>query len=270
MRQKAWIQISLIGIVWLCLTGCGQTQPLQGDTPSPSVETTTQTAGKTENEKSEENITWQEPSQEEQPVVEQTVICEIGNSAVFDRINGCSYVDNEYISLEELRYVQVPYYGFDGKSHVGELIVHRDIAEDVAEIFLKLYEARYPIERMQLVDDFGADDEASMEANNTSAFNFRMISGTTKLSNHSYGRAIDVNPFYNPYVYTGADGEKHCEPAGAEEYIDREADNPYQIDEEDLCYRLFTERGFSWGGSWEKRKDYQHFERMDVDKERNK
>ena len=149
---------------------------------------------------------------------------------IFERINGCSYQENDNIPLEELRYVQVLYYGFDGETHMGELIVNREIAEDVLEIFQELYEAQYPIERMELVDNYGGDDEASMAANNTSAFNYRTISGTSRLSNHSYGKAIDLNPFYNPYVYTSKDGQLHCEPAEAVEYEDRSKDFPHKID----------------------------------------
>lgn len=182
---------------------------------------------------------------------------------IFERINGCSYQENQEISLEELRYVRVLYYGFDGETHVGELIVNQAVEEDVLEIFQALYEAQYPIERMELIDDYGGDDEASMTANNTSAFNYRTISGTSRLSNHSYGKAIDLNPFYNPYVYTSKDGTWHCEPAAAAEYGDRSGDFPYKIDHEDLAWKLFTAHGFTWGGDWNTRKDYQHFEKID-------
>lgn len=180
---------------------------------------------------------------------------------IMERINGCSYQENDDIALEELRYVRVLYYGFDGETHVGELIVNKEIEQDIREIFLALYQAKYPIERMELVDAYGGDDERSMAANNTSAFNYRLISGTSRLSNHSYGRAIDLNPFYNPYVYTSKDGQLHCEPAQAVEYIDRTADFAHKIDHEDLAYQLFTAHGFSWGGVWKTRKDYQHFEK---------
>lgn len=180
---------------------------------------------------------------------------------VLSRIDGCSYQENDNIALEELCYVRVLYYGFDGATHVGELIVNREIESDIREIFLALYQARYPIERMELVDAYEGDDERSMADNNTSAFNYRLISGTSKLSNHSYGRAIDLNPFYNPYVYTTKDGQLHCEPVGAVDYVDRNADFAHKIDHEDLAYQLFTAHGFTWGGDWNTRKDYQHFEK---------
>lgn len=180
--------------------------------------------------------------------------------AVYSRINGCSYRENPNIALSQLRYLRVLHCGFDGQTHVGEMIVNREIAGDVLEIFKQLYEAGYPIERMRLVDDYQGDDNASMGDNNSSAFNYRYIASTTRLSNHSWGKAIDINPFYNPYIYTD-EGGLHVDPEGSWEYVDRGGDCPYMIDHEDLCYRLFAEHGFSWGGDWNTRKDYQHFEK---------
>lgn len=181
-----------------------------------------------------------------------------------NKITGLSYPADDTdakISYDELRYVHVLYIDFDGKVAEGELICHRDIAQDLVEIFQELYLQRYPIERICLVDEYGADDEASMEANNTSCFNYRVIYGTDHLSNHSYGKAIDINPFYNPYVFS-RNGEIMVQPAGAEAYVDRSAENPYAIDEEDLCYQLFIQHGFQWGGNWSNSKDYQHFEKQ--------
>jgi len=124
----------------------------------------------------------------------------------------------------------------------------------------ELYENQYPIEKMVLIDEYEADDEKSMEDNNTSAFNYRSINGSTKLSKHSLGLAIDINPRYNPCVRT-IDGELSVEPANGNAYTDRTQEFPYKINENDLCYRLFTEHGFTWGGSWNSLKDYQHFEK---------
>ena len=99
-----------------------------------------------------------------------------------------------------------------------------------------------------------------MADNNTSCFNYRVIAGTSKLSNHSYGMAIDINPFFNPYV-TFPNGEPHASPTGSEYYIDRDKDFAYKITTDDLAYKLFTEHGFTWGGNWKSSKDYQHFEK---------
>lgn len=141
------------------------------------------------------------------------------------------------------------------------MIVNQVITQDILEIMKELYYNDYPIEKMVLIDEYAGDDEASMEDNNTSAFNYRAISGTTTLSKHSLGMAIDINPKYNPYVVTRANGEIVISPENGITYADRTKDFSYKIDENDLCVRLFLEHGFSWGGNWTSPKDYQHFEK---------
>ena len=157
-------------------------------------------------------------------------------------------------------YVHVLHYDFEGGVKEGELICNRKIGQDLLDIFYSLYENEYPIEKMRLIDCYGGDDDASMEDNNTSCFNYRLVMGTDHLSKHSYGLAIDVNPLYNPYV-TKRNGVTVVSPRQGEIYADRSGDFAYEIDEEDLCYRLFLEHGFTWGGSWKYSKDYQHFEK---------
>lgn len=179
---------------------------------------------------------------------------------VFERMQGKSYKADCRVPREELRYVHILHTGFDGETKEGELVVNRAIADDVLDIFEKLYEASYPIEKVRLVDEYDADDEASMSDNNSSSFNYRCISHTNKISKHGLGMAVDINTLYNPYVKT-VDGELTIEPAGAGDYVDRNADFPYKIDHDDLCYQLFTEHGFTWGGDWTSCKDYQHFEK---------
>ena len=179
---------------------------------------------------------------------------------VQQRIQGISYHENENISLIELRYLRVLHRGFDGQDHIGELIVNQAIAEDILEIMSELYHQSYPIEKMLLIDEYGADDEQSMEDNNTSAFNYREIAGSGRLSNHAEGLAIDINPLYNPYVKQTGDGGRTVSPSSGEAYADREGDFPYKIDGNDLCCQLFLEHGFAWGGNWNSVKDYQHFE----------
>ncbi len=176
------------------------------------------------------------------------------------RINGYSYTPNDTVGVNDLSYLRMLYYGSDGNTYVGEMIVNWKIADKVLEIFQKLYENQYPIEKMVLIDTYHAEDEASMSDNNTSAFNYRPIAGSKKLSKHSYGLAIDLNPKYNPYVKTAFDGTTICQPENGRSYIDRSLDFAYKIDENDLAYQLFTEAGFTWGGHWNSLKDYQHFE----------
>ena len=179
---------------------------------------------------------------------------------IFARIEGKSFKANCITSREDLRYLRVLHYNKDREVLEGELICHKDIADDLLAIFQELYKAAYPIERMVLIDEYDADDEASMRANITSAFNFRYASGMKRLSSHSTGMAIDINPLYNPLVRY-REGQTRVFPTTAAAYMDRTKYFPYKIEKGDLCYRLFKKYGFSWGGDWKSSKDYQHFEK---------
>lgn len=179
---------------------------------------------------------------------------------IFAKMQGKSYKEDCTVPREDLRYVHVRHMGFDGEVKDGELVVNKAIADDVLAIFEELYKADYPIEKVRLVDEYDADDEASMSDNNSSAFNFRFISHTTRISKHGLGMAVDINTRYNPYVKT-VDGKLSIEPANGADYVDRSKDFPHKIGHEDLCYKLFKEHGFTWGGDWTHSKDYQHFER---------
>lgn len=168
------------------------------------------------------------------------------------------------VTYDDLRYLKVLYYDFHGEIQEGELICNQSIADDLNEIFYELYLNEYQIESIRLIDDFQGDDTASMEANNTSCFNYRVVEGTSSLSKHALGCAIDINPLYNPYIVfdqTGS-GQNDISPQGSEPYADRSKTFPYKIDENDLCYKLFKEHGFIWGGDWNSCKDYQHFQKV--------
>jgi hypothetical protein len=173
--------------------------------------------------------------------------------------------DNETpaITYDDLRYVSVLHYNFEGMEQTGELICNEAIAQDMVEIFYELYRNEYQIEQIRLVDEYGGDDTLSMQDNNTSCFNYRVVDGTSSLSQHAYGLAIDINPFFNPYIVygKGENGGDYISPAGSEYYADRSRSFAYKIDENDLCYRLFKEHGFTWGGDWNSTKDYQHFQK---------
>lgn len=184
------------------------------------------------------------------------------NDEIFSRIKGKSYKDNCPLPLDELRYLHVLHKDLDGKTHEGELICNAYIADDLLAIFKELFDANYPIEKIRLVDEYNADDETSMRDNNSSCFNFRFISHTTKISKHGLGLAVDINTLYNPYTKV-VNGKRILEPATAGEYVDRTKNFPYKIDENDFCYKLFIKHGFEWGGSWKSAKDYQHFELPD-------
>ncbi len=180
---------------------------------------------------------------------------------ILKRIEGKSYPEGATISIDDLRWLHVMHYGFDGEVHEGELIVNHEVAHDVLEIFKELFEIKYPIEKIRLIDEYNAEDEASMEDNNSSAFCYRTIAESDTLSNHAKGLAIDINPLYNPYVYERKDGSLFLQPENAGDYVDRDADNPYYIKKDDACYQIFINHGFTWGGDWKSKKDYQHFER---------
>lgn len=177
---------------------------------------------------------------------------------------GNTYKEECIVPREDLRYILALHKDKDGNVHQGEMVVHKLIAEDVLEILEKLYDANYPIERMVLPDNYMADDEIMMRDNNSSSFNFRFISHTTRVSKHGLGMAVDINTLYNPYhkIVTNEDGTttEVIEPATGAPYLDREKDFDYKINKDDLCYKLFTEKGFEWGGDWTDRKDFQHFE----------
>ena len=170
--------------------------------------------------------------------------------------------ENSDISYEELRYVHILHYDFDGKLAEGELICNAAIAQDLVEIFHELYRNEYRIEKIKLIDEYDGDDNLSMADNNTSCFNYRNVPGSTSLSKHALGRAVDVNPLYNPYITYNEDGSENILPENATNYADRSKKFPYKIDEDDLCYKLFTEHGFVWGGNWNSCKDYQHFQKV--------
>jgi hypothetical protein len=185
------------------------------------------------------------------------------SDAVFQRMQGKSYKKNCTIPRSSLRYVRVLHRNLEGKTQLGEFVCNQSIANDLVDIFRKLYEANYKIERITLIDNYNADDERSMSVNNTSCFNFRVVSGTTKLSKHAQGLAIDVNPLYNPYVHLN---NGKVEPANAKPYATNRTNGRKDIpvpviNTQDLCYRLFIQHGFRWGGAWKTVKDYQHFEK---------
>lgn len=204
------------------------------------------------------------------PIVSDDALRQKGSSAffttqpisdkVFKRINGRSWKAACGHNRQDFRYLRVLHH--DGHGHIrhGELIVHKSVAADLIEIFEALYIQGYPIERMVLIDDYGADDERSMMANNSSVFNCRVVKGSRKLSPHARGIAIDLNPLYNPYVKT-KNGHTIVQPEGGRVWIKRGPHVPYGIEEGDLMLQLFKERGWIWGGDWKSLKDYQHFEK---------
>ena len=152
-----------------------------------------------------------------------------------------------------LAIIDVDYYSFDGKLHRGQLVIHKDLQEDVLEVFRELKKDKFPIASVIPISKYKFSDQLSMAENNTSAFNYRVIEGKTTLSNHALGRAIDINPFLNPYVRNGT-----VEPLGAK----YDPGVPGTIVTDGIVVNAFKQRGWSWGGTWNSLKDYQHFEKQ--------
>jgi hypothetical protein len=171
---------------------------------------------------------------------------------------GASWRPGCPVEAAQLRRVGVDHIGFDGQTHRGELIVHQDLVPEVVTIFEQLYRLRFPIEKIRTVDHYpAADDELSMADNNTSAFNCRGIPGSDQWSPHAYGRAVDLNPLVNPCIYSGG----AYAPKNAAAYLDRSRTDPGLLHDGDPAVRVFTDRGWRWGGAWTTPLDYQHFER---------
>jgi D-alanyl-D-alanine carboxypeptidase/Putative peptidoglycan binding domain len=163
------------------------------------------------------------------------------------------------VPISDLRLITMNHWGFDGQVHAGELVVHADVADDVVGVFARLFHVGYPIRRMERIEQYAGDDDASMAADNTSAFNCRPITGGRAFSVHSWGKAIDINPVENPYVK----GDIVLPEAGRP-FVDRSSSRPGVIVDGDVVVEAFAAIGFVWGGNWTRLKDYQHFEVEDL------
>jgi len=169
------------------------------------------------------------------------------------------------LALNQLAYVELDYWGFDDKTHTGALIVNKDLADEVVAIFKVLFQHKFRIQSMKLMDEYKGDDNAAMDANNTSAFNCREVTDKPgEFSQHSYGRAIDINTLINPYV----NGNKIL-PAQGAPYATRKKNAPGTIMQGDLVYQEFIKHGWDWGGNWYDVQDYQHFEKRANGEKRN-
>jgi D-alanyl-D-alanine carboxypeptidase len=176
------------------------------------------------------------------------------DAAQAKRMTGVSWRPGCPVGLRDLRLLRLSHWDFGGQARTGRLIVHRDVAREMVEVFRDLYAARFPIRRMVPVDAYGGSDFRSIEADNTSAFNCRFVEGTTRWSNHAAGTAIDLNPIENPYVSGGRTSHRASRP-----YVDRSRRRPGMAYEDGAVVRAFDRIGWGWGGRWTSVKDYQHF-----------
>ena len=170
--------------------------------------------------------------------------------------------ENCPINLNELASVKFSYWGFDNRTHLGGLIVNKELAKEVVDIFKVLYINKFPIQKIAI---FNEDDNTAMAANITSAFKCREVTGQPGIfSQHSYGRAIDINPLINPYVKN-----KIILPFTGAKFVDRNIYTPGKITKDSIVYKEFINHGWDWGGSWFDLQDYQHFEKRAHGERRN-
>ena len=231
--------VAVLTTAGACLLQCSRTPPPAATTTPPSAAATT-------------SRTTHAPTSTTSPTPAAPAVHPVSAAEL-----GATWRPGCPVTPDQLRRVDIDYVGFDGRTHRGELIVHRDVVADVVAIFEQLRRIGYPIAKMRNVDRYpGAEDELSMEDNNTSAYNCRPLPGSNTPSLHAFGRAIDVNPLINPYI----DSRGHIEPATGGPYLDRTRTDAGLLHAGDPAVRAFTDRGWRWGGDWRTPKDYQHFE----------
>jgi D-alanyl-D-alanine carboxypeptidase len=171
------------------------------------------------------------------------------------RMRGKSWHRGCPVPIRRLRLIRVSFHGFDGDRHIGRLVANKNAVADLVRALRSMYRNDFKIRRMRLVDRYDGNDRRSMRADNTSAFNCRFVSGTTRWSEHAYGKAIDINPVENPYVRS--DGT--VIPRKGRRYVDRSRRAKGMIHAGDATVRAFRRVGWGWGGYWSSAKDYQHF-----------
>ncbi|MEU4577985.1 M15 family metallopeptidase [Nonomuraea sp. NPDC023979] len=225
--------------VMLASVACGGQAPVASSAPSPPAAPTTRTPA----------TPAPTPTATEPPEFKAEVSTISRDRLRHSWRSGCP------VHYRDLRLITMSYWGFDDKPHTGELVVRKTVTDDVVTVFRKLYDWRWPIRRMELVDVYRGDDYDSIDADNTSAFNCRRATGSGSWSNHAYGEAIDLNPRENPYVTAGGDTAH----PNAEKYTERPMKGKGVINPGDKVVRAFAAVGWEWGGDWSGTKDYQHF-----------
>jgi len=178
-------------------------------------------------------------------------------AAIVERMRQSSWRPGCPVPIAELAHLRLSHWGSDGAVHEGELIVHHELAAEVLVIFKALFEQKFPIEKMRLIEEYQGSDDRSMADNNTSGFNCRPVLGKPQVfSKHSYGRAIDINPLWNPMVEGGT-----VLPPGGVSFAARDRPAPGLLRKGSPAVRVFTSRGWTWGGDFTSMKDYQHFQK---------
>ena len=171
------------------------------------------------------------------------------------RMTGVTWQQECAVRMADLRLLTLSYIDFAGQARIGRMVVNRDVATDVVGAFRRMYRHEFPIRRMRLADHYDGSDMRSIKANNTSAFNCRVVPGSATWSQHAYGRAVDINPVQNPYWRP--DG--YVEPPRGRRFVDRTRQHQGMIRPRGVVVRAFDRIGWGWGGRWQSLKDWQHF-----------
>jgi peptidoglycan LD-endopeptidase CwlK len=166
-----------------------------------------------------------------------------------EAVSGMDFPEN---IKEKLVLTDVLYYSFDGRIHQGQLLIHKEVENDIIEVFDIILNLKFPVAKVIPISEYNWNDSLSMADNNTSAFNFRKIKGTGVLSSHSTGRAVDINPLLNPQIRKG-ETIPHISQYDPEK--------PGTFLRRSPIVQAFIDRGWQWGGNWKSTKDYQHFEK---------
>jgi hypothetical protein len=243
--------VILVALVAIVLTACGSNGGEHGRASGPTRATKTAPATTSSTRPAPTTAPTAPPTLAVQPIA--------GYAGAYAPVTAAqlpaSWRSGCPVGPDRLRLLSLPYIGFDGAPHTGQMVVHADVAVPVIGVFQKLYAARFPIRRMVLIDAYGGRDDASVYADNTSAFNCRAVTGGSSWSEHAYGKAIDIDPLENPYVYR--DG--HAMDAHAVPYTNRGSTAPGVIHAGDVVTKAFAAIGWGWGGNFSSTKDYQHF-----------
>lgn len=183
--------------------------------------------------------------------------------SIKDMMAGLSMPQGANIKYEDLSYLTIPYYDLDGSVQQGHMIIKKELADEVLLIFQELYEMKYPIAKMQLIDTYESGNanelnEKSIRDNNT--VGFRQTAQGEASSNHQIGQAIDLNPLFNP-----------AENSNVEEKYKNRSQTGWTskekkafIGNDTAVYKTFEKYGWKWGGDWSSNKDYGHFEKTDL------
>jgi hypothetical protein len=183
-----------------------------------------------------------------------TATVRVIDTELSQRMIGTTWYAECPVPLDDLRQILLRHHDTNGNTQLGTVIVHKDVVKTITDAFSAAYADGFPIYSLTPIHEYGGDDNASMAANNTSAFNCRRVGGTNNWSEHAYGTAIDINPSWNPYVVKG-----RVFPPDGRAFSDRTEIKPGMLTSKSEFTKSFLAHDWGWGGTWSHTKDYQHF-----------